>query len=425
MRTFFWSLRVRHRPGEGHLAPKTPRRWLLSLMPTLLLLSLAGPSLASFPESDLSSRAAFLVNPATGQVLYERQADLRLPPASTTKIMTAIVVLESDAFKKSMLRASVAATRVPRSKINLRPGQTMDILDLLYSLLLSSANDASIVLAEGVGGSVNRFSDMMTRKAHELGARNSQFRNPHGLTAPGHYSTARDMALIFNHAMTNPVFREIVGTKTKTVSSVVNPKKQKVQHIALRNHNRLLWNFDGALGGKTGYTYAAQKCFVGSASRDGATLTVSVLGSRNLWRDTTRLFEYGLESHPTLALAAAPSTLLSTERMAFAQETPLAPRLTWEELQSPDVSGFILQIASFRQRERAEALRERISQSGYQAQILTIYLQNGEIMHQVRVGPYARIAEAQQVAKVIETKEALRPIILHLSADAGMMEKQP
>ena len=338
--------------------------------------------------------------------------------------MTAIVVLESDAFKKNMLRTSVAATRVPRSKINLRPGQAMNILDLLYSLLLSSANDASMVLAEGIGGSVDRFSDMMTYRAHELGARNSQFMNPHGLTAPGHYSTARDMALIFNHAMKNPIFREIVGTKTKTVSSVVNPKK-KVQHIALRNHNRLLWNFDGALGGKTGYTYAAQKCFVGSASRDGATSTVSVLGSRDLWRDTTRLLEYGLESHPTLAMAAAPSTLLSTERMAFAQEKPLTPRLTWEELRSPDASGFILQIASFRQRERAEALRERFSQSGYQAQILAIYLQNGEIMHQVRVGPYARIAEAQQVAKVIETKEALRPIILQLSADAGMIEKQP
>lgn len=406
------------------LRPLRGRFFFSLLLACVLLLGSAGLSSASFPESELTSRAAFLVNPLTGQVLYERQPDLRLPPASTTKIMTAIVVLESDAFKKSLFRASPAATRVPRSKINLRPGHAMETLDLLYSLLLSSANDASIVLAEGIGGSVGRFTEIMTRRASELGARNSRFTNPHGLTAPGHYSTARDMAIIFNHAMKNAIFREIVGTKTKTVNSVVNPKTQKVQPIALRNHNRLLWNFEGALGGKTGYTYAAQKCFVGSASRDGVTVTVSTLGSRNLWSDTTNLLQFGLGSQPAAATAALPTNLLSPERMAFAQEKPLAPRLSWEEIPTPETGSFILQIASFRERERAESLRDRISQSGFQAQVLAINLPSGEIMHQVRVGPYAQIVEAQQVAKAIEGKEALRPIILQHSAEAGILEKQ-
>lgn len=248
---------------------------------TLLVLSLlASPVWPFFPEESLTARSAFLLDVTTGQVLYQREPDLPLPPASTTKIATAIVALESNRRGKDLLSVTKTATRVPSSKLYLRPGQTMSVEDLLYGLLLSSANDASLVLAEGIAGSVERFAEMMTDKARAIGATNSRFTNPHGLTAPEHYSTARDMALLFNYALKNPTFREIVRTKTSSVSSIFAGKVRKVRRIQLRNHNRLLWSFEGAIGGKTGYTLAAQKCFVGAVSRNGVTLIVSLLGLR-------------------------------------------------------------------------------------------------------------------------------------------------
>ena len=127
----------------------------------------------AFPEEGLSARAAILMDAATGEILFQREPDLLLPPASTTKIITALVVLESGRPLTESLTVSKTAARVPSSKLYLRPGQTMSIHDLLYALLLSSANDAGMVLAEGIGGSVERFAEMMTRKAHDIGATNS------------------------------------------------------------------------------------------------------------------------------------------------------------------------------------------------------------------------------------------------------------
>ena len=117
-----------------------------------------------------------------------------------------------------------------------------------------------MVLAEGIAGSVERYTELMTRKAHDIGALNSNFTNPHGLTAPDHYSTARDLAILFRYAMRNSIFRDIVQTKISSVSSnSIVRKKTVARRISVRNHNRLLWNFDGAIGGKTGYTYAGSK----------------------------------------------------------------------------------------------------------------------------------------------------------------------
>ncbi|MBI2232091.1 MAG: D-alanyl-D-alanine carboxypeptidase [Deltaproteobacteria bacterium] len=165
------------------------------------------------PDQDLTARAAVLMDAATGKILYQKDADLRLPPASTTKVMTAILALESGRKLTETLTVSKTATRVPASKLYLRPGQSLAIEDLLYAIMLSSANDASMVLAEGIGGSVEHFTELMTKRAHELGATNSHFANPHGLTAVDHFSTARDLAVLFRYAMRNPTFREIVQTK--------------------------------------------------------------------------------------------------------------------------------------------------------------------------------------------------------------------
>lgn len=389
-------------------------------------MSHAAPVWPSFPEEALTARSAFLMDAVTGQVLYQREPDLPLPPASTSKIVTAIVALESDRRGKDLLRVTKEATHVPSSKLYLRPGQAMSFQDLLYGLLLSSANDASLVLAEDIAGSVARFAEMMTSKAREIGAANSHFTNPHGLTAEGHYSTARDMALIFKYAMKNPTFSEIVQTKTSSVSSISSSgRTQRVRHISIRNHNRLLWNFDGAIGGKTGYTHAAQKTFVGGASRNGVTLIVSILGSRDLWGDTRRLLEYGLTNYETLrTVSPASAAALSNGPVPTWIEKPSSPLLSWEEEKRvQSFNGFILQIASFRERERAETLQKSMTEVGYQAFLEKVPLSNGETTYRVRVGPYPQLINAQEVAREIEHKSGFRAIILPASSISQTPEK--
>ncbi|MGH7830349.1 MAG: SPOR domain-containing protein [Candidatus Binatia bacterium] len=363
----------------------------------------------------MTARAAFLMDGTTGEVLYQREPDLPLPPASTTKIVAAIVALESGSLK-GIVPVSRTATRVPSSKIGLRPGQAMSIRDLLYGLLLSSANDASLVLAEGIAGSVAHFAEMMTRKAREIGAKNSHFVNPHGLTAPGHYSTARDMALLFNYAIKHPEFRKIIQTKTSSVRliSTGKAKRPMARQITLRSHNRLLWGFDGAIGGKTGYTIAAQKTFVGGASRNGTTLIVSVLGSRNLWGDTKKLLEYGFDTHQGVTVAStAPSPSLSNGHSLSVREKPSSPLFSWEEEQRVQSSnGYFLQVASFRERERAESLQKKIIEDGYRAYVEAAPLDNGETAYRIRVGPYPQLAYAQEVAREIEKENGFRAIIV-------------
>lgn len=393
---------------------------------TLLVLSLlASPVWPSFPEESLTARSAFLLDVTTGQVLYQREPDLPLPPASTTKIATAIVALESNRRGKDLLSVTKTATRVPSSKLYLRPGQTMSVEDLLYGLLLSSANDASLVLAEGIAGSVERFAEMMTDKARAIGATNSRFTNPHGLTAPEHYSTARDMALLFNYALKNPTFREIVRTKTSSVSSIFAGKVRKVRRIQLRNHNRLLWSFEGAIGGKTGYTLAAQKCFVGAVSRNGVTLIVSILGSRDLWGDTRRLLEYGLENYETLRVASRPAApSLADGQVALASGKPPSPLLSWEEEKAiHSINGYLLQIASFRERDRAESLQRSITEGGYPSFLEKGPLHNGETTYRVRIGPYPQLSEAQEAARQIENKSGFRAIIIPAAAVTPSQEK--
>jgi len=351
---------------------------------------------------------------STGRILYQKEADLRLPPASTTKVMTAIVTLESGHKLNESLTVSKDATRMPATKLYLRAGQTMTIEELLYGIMLASANDASVVLAEGISGSVESFAELMTKKAHEIGATNSNFTNPHGLTAPDHYSTVRDLAILFRYAMRNPLFREIVQTKFSSVQSTAVVRKKVVpRRISVRNHNRLLWDFDGALGGKTGYTVAAQKCFVGAVQRNGVTLIVSILGARDQWGDTKRLLAYGFDNYE--ALKAAPPLAGKTAWV----EAPTAVRgdrarmtVLPQESRAKPADGFVLQIASFRERDRAELLAQQIRDKGFETSVEPVTLGEGESSFRVRVGPYADLTAAQEVAQDILTKSGHRAIIL-------------
>jgi serine-type D-Ala-D-Ala carboxypeptidase (penicillin-binding protein 5/6) len=385
----------------------------VSLVVLLILFPVA--SLWSFsPDEDLTARAAILIDSSTGKILYQKEPDLRLPPASTTKIVTAILTLESGRNLRDLLTVSKAATRVPASKLYLRPGQTLTIEDLLYGLLLSSANDASVVLAEGIGGSVDHFAEMMTKKANEIGATNSHFTNPHGLTAPDHYSTARDLALLFRYAMKNATFREVVQTKISSVSSNTLVRKRTIaRRISVRNHNRLLWSFDGALGGKTGYTLAAQKCFVGAVQRDGVTLIVSILGSRDQWGDTRKLLEYGFDNYQTLKAGTQPGPKDATGEQATVRSDKISALIVTpqdDELKLAD--GYVLQVGAFRDRGRAESLSKQIGEKGFNAFVEEAPLNQGEMAYRVRVGPYTELLQAQESAQELLARSGYRALIL-------------
>jgi D-alanyl-D-alanine carboxypeptidase (penicillin-binding protein 5/6) len=315
---------------------------------------------------------------STGQSLYKRAPDLRLPPASTTKVVTAIVALERRRLD-DLIRVTENVTNVPALRMGLRPGQTMTVEGLLYGALLYSANDASVVLAEGIGGTTPTFAKMMSRKARQVGATNSQFKNPHGLTEREHYSTARDLALIFNYAIKIPQFRKIAQTKRTTVNLFSAGTTGKVRRIRLRNKNRLLWDFEGAIGGKTGYTRAAKRCFVGAASRNGVTLVASVLGSRSLWTDTKRLLEYGFRT--------APSRTASS-------------------------NSFIVQVASFIDSNKAQSLREWIAKAGHKAYVERAPLMNGHALYRVRVGPYDELIHAQRALNELIGRNGFEAMIL-------------
>jgi serine-type D-Ala-D-Ala carboxypeptidase (penicillin-binding protein 5/6) len=372
------------------------------------------------PDDDLSARALLLMDAKTGKILYQKNAHVPLPPASTTKVLTAVLTLESQKRSSDRLIVSKAATRVPASKLYLKPGQTVSIEDLLYGVLLASANDASVVLAEGIGGSVERFAEIMTKKAHDLGAINTRFSNPHGLTAADHYSTAHDLALIFRYAMKNPTFRQIVHTKMSSVRSLSPGKKSaRTRRISVRNHNRLLWNYDGALGGKTGYTFAAQKCYVGAVERNGVTLIVSLLGSRDLWGDTKRLLEYGFDNYHALnTLTPAVARSITAQRA-----TPEAAKLSalvvmphQESAPKSSTDGYVLQLGSFREQHRAEGLVRAFSEKGFDAFVeKTTISDKGETSYRVRMGPYAERSEAQEILQEVLNESGHRAIVLPYS----------
>jgi serine-type D-Ala-D-Ala carboxypeptidase (penicillin-binding protein 5/6) len=372
------------------------------------------------PDEDLTARAAVLMDAATGKIIYQKEADLRLPPASTTKIVTAILTLESGRGLKESLTVSKEATRVPASKLYLRPGQSLTIGELLYGIMLASANDASVVLAEGLAGSVERFAELMTKKAHDIGATNSNFTNPHGLTAADHYSTARDLALLFRYAMKNATFREIVQTKFSSVATTAVVRKKVVpRRISVRNHNRLLWNFDGALGGKTGYTHAAQKCFVGAVQRNGTTLIVAILGARDQWGDTRKLLEYGFDNYETLKPPSVPTgKAASSEQQVGVRSDRLSAAVVLpQEKSQPKLSdGYILQVASFRERDRAESLSRQINEKGFDAFVEQTVVNRNETAYRVRVGPYPELTIAQETAQEILSKSGHRALILPFQA---------
>ena len=238
----------------------------------------------------LSAQSAVLIDARDGRVLYEKDADTPRPMASTTKIMTAVVALESCDVNE-IIEIADEAVGVEGSSIYLQKGERMTLLELLYALLLQSANDAAVAIAVGVGGSVGNFADMMNEKAVSLGLTSTHFENPNGLDADGHVTTARELALLTAYALKNPTFAEIVATYKRKISGPDGTVRLVV------NHNKLLNMYDGCVGVKTGFTKKSGRCLVSAACRESLTLVSVTLSAPDDWRDHTAMLNYGYENY--------------------------------------------------------------------------------------------------------------------------------
>ena len=238
----------------------------------------------------LSAEKAVLLDAATGRILFEKNIDEQSLIASTTKIMTALIVCEQCNVLDRM-RIPKEAVGIEGSSMYLQEGEVLTIQELLYGLMLHSGNDAAVALAIYCGGTVEGFVELMNDKAHTLGLSGTHFANPNGLDAPGHYATARDLAVLAAYAMKNPVFYQTVSTRSV-----------KIGQRYLTNHNKLLWRMEGADGVKTGYTRAAGRILVSSAARNGRRLICVTIDDPDDWNDHCALLEKGFSEFRILHL---------------------------------------------------------------------------------------------------------------------------
>ena len=233
----------------------------------------------------VSARRAYVLDAVSGRVLYEKNPDERSLIASTTKIMTALIVCEQCNVLDRM-RIPREAVGIEGSSMYLKEGEVLTLQELLYGLMLASGNDAAVALAIYCGGTVEGFAELMNDKARNLGLSGTHFENPNGLDSPGHYSTARDLAKLAAYAMENPIF-------AKTVSA----KNVKAGERYLTNHNKLLWRVKGADGVKTGFTKAAGRILVSSATRDGRRIIAVTIDDPDDWQDHEALLEEGFSRY--------------------------------------------------------------------------------------------------------------------------------
>lgn len=256
----------------------------------------------------ISAECAILIDAQTGRVLYEKQAEEKSLIASTTKIMTALVICEQTNVL-DRVKIPKEAVGIEGSSMYLKEGEVLTVQELLYGLMLQSGNDAAVALAIYCGGTVEGFTELMNDKAHRLGMTQSHFANPNGLDSPGNYSTARDMGILTAYAMQNPIFAQTVSTKTITIGE-----------RCLRNHNKLLWQLEGANGVKTGYTKAAGRILISSVTRMGRQLIAVTFNAPDDWQDHKTLIEDGFSRFTVQKLIRQGQTLGQLE-LAGGQET--------------------------------------------------------------------------------------------------------
>lgn len=281
----------------------------------ILVLLLATYNISFADDLNLSGESAILIDGDTGQILFGKNPNMELYPASTTKIMTGILAIELGHMDDTVTIDDEIVQLTDGSHIALEPGERLNFEDLLYALLIQSANDAALAIAKHISGDIDKFVDLMNEKARELGALNTNFVNPNGLTHEDHITTAYDLSLMAKYAMENPKFRDIVANYHYEIPET--NKKDETRY--LNSNNRLLYSsrkidvdgesipikYEGATGIKTGYTVAAQNCLVASATRGDRNLIAVVLkaNGREVFSDIHQLFNYGFDNYKKVNIA--------------------------------------------------------------------------------------------------------------------------
>lgn len=289
--------------------------WTIVLCFVFLSVSLGGLPVSALDEEifsakidfQSSAKSAFLMEANTGRILYSKNAEQELPMASTTKIVTAITVLENCKDLDTPIKIDRRAVGVSGTSIYLQADEELTVRELLYGLMLRSGNDASVALAYAVGGSVEDFCEMMNALAKKIGAENSHFVNPHGLDAKEHYTTAHDLAVITAYALENEDFKQIVSTKTITICK----DKENVRY--LMNKNKLLSKLDGCIGVKTGFTDNAGRCLVSACERSGLRIVSVVFNCGPMFEESEKMFELAFEKFKMVELLPAYNYVKSAE----------------------------------------------------------------------------------------------------------------
>ncbi|MGV3719699.1 MAG: D-alanyl-D-alanine carboxypeptidase family protein, partial [Actinomycetota bacterium] len=267
------------------------------------------PAGAPLVGPEVQAGSATLLDAVTGTVVWEKDAHTRRPNASTTKIMTATLILDSGRLD-DLVTFSAKARATPYANLNAKPGEQFRVRDLLYAIMLRSSNDSCVAMAEHLCGEAWKFSHSMTQKARSLGALNTNFVSTNGLYDKNHYSTAYDLALMTRNAIRNPLFNEVVGTKSKTIDRSLNQKDRLI-----RNHNKFLKKYQGADGVKTGYVRQSGRCLVASAtgldSGQPWRLITVVLNSADTYGDSARMMDWGRQNFQPVFFARRGEQLAS------------------------------------------------------------------------------------------------------------------
>ena len=268
------------RPGTGKAVSAVTRSGIGITKPAKALRTLSS-----------QTQSVLLKDLATGETLYSFQANSRVPPASLTKIMSALIILERGQLSE-LVTVSRKASLAPKTHLRLKAGQVFRLEDLVKAMLITSANDACLAAVEHAGGSEESFVELMNAKAHGMGLADTHFANGCGFDGPAHYSTASDLAILTEVAMSHPLFKSYVGSTFDVITSVNTNRS-----YALRNTNRLLGRMPGVEGVKTGFTTKAGRCLVAKVSQNGKDLLLVLLNSRRRWNTATSLLNTALQLH--------------------------------------------------------------------------------------------------------------------------------
>lgn len=338
----------------------------------------------------ISAQSAVLIEGGSGDTVYSKNADMPLPMASTTKIMTALVAAELAPLS-TPITVDVAAVGVEGSSVYLTAGEVLSLEQLLYALMLESANDAAVAIAIGLCGSVEQFAVQMNHKAQALGLQHTHFVNPHGLDDENHYTTARELAKIAQALLQNTELRAIVSTRKTTI-----PHAESEGGRLLVNHNKMLRLYEGCAGVKTGFTKKSGRCLVSAAERDGVLMIAVTLNAPDDWNDHTAMLDYGFTQYRSVTLCEKEEYRISIAAVGGAE--------TEVTVCNPDALRIVL-----------PASHEPITQTVEIARFVYAPIANGEILGKVvfrcdadRDGSLEVVGEAALIACSAVEKQVVK-----------------